>query len=133
MLVVDDSAMTRKILRSQLMHLGYSEVFEARDGGEALFKLQDKEPDLVFLDIHMPEMDGRSFMKKMQSRPELTDTPVIVVSADASPEQSRAMLKLGVRCYLTKPFAPDKLRVAIKIAMEPKGELAEPVKELKRC
>ena len=118
-LVVDDSAMTRKVIRSQLLQLGHSEIFEARDGSEALFKLQDKKPDLVFLDIHMPDLDGRSFMEKIRSHPELAATPVIVVSADSSPEQSQAMADLGVRCYLNKPFAADKLRAAIETVMGP--------------
>jgi two-component system chemotaxis response regulator CheY len=120
MLVVDDSAVIRKILRSQLLHLGYNEVFEARDGGEALFQLQDKKPDLVFLDIHMPDLDGRTFMKEMRSNPELADIPVIVVTADSSPGQTEVMVNLGARYYLTKPFSADKLRTAIEKATRPK-------------
>jgi len=122
MLVVDDSAMVRKIIKSQLMQLGYSEVFEARDGGEALFKLHDKKPDLVFLDIHMPDLDGPSFMEEMRSHTELADTPVIVVSSDTSPEQSQAMTDLGVRCCIAKPFAADKLREAIEAVMKPERD-----------
>jgi CheY-like chemotaxis protein len=125
-LIVDDSTMVRKILKNQLKQLGHTDIVEATNGREALVALCDEKPDMVFLDIHMPGMDGRSFMGEMRSHSDVAATPVVVISADSDPKQNEAMLDLGVRCYVTKPFRTEMVKLAIDLAMKSKAPEQSP-------
>ena len=121
-LIVDDSALARKMLKHHLSQLGHEDVIEATDGREALVKLRSRKPDLVFLDIHMPSMDGPYFLGEMRTQRDVADTPVVVISADTDPKQNEAMHILGARCYLTKPFTRQMLREAIATATKPTAQ-----------
>lgn len=107
-LLVDDSDVLRRITSFNLKKQGY-EVVEARDGIEALEKLEELKPDLMILDIMMPRLDGFNVLKKMQENDEWKDIPVIVLTAKGGEEDEELALSLGAKKVMTKPFSPIQL------------------------
>jgi len=106
--VVDDSEVLRKIVSFNLVREGYS-VDEARDGKEALEKLQQAKPDLIILDIMMPYVDGFEVLRRIRKDPNLADIPVIMLTAKGGEDDPKTALELGANGFLTKPFSPLKL------------------------
>ncbi len=107
-LVVEDSPTTRKVVVLTLKQKGYLLV-EAKDGLEALSKINDERPDLVLLDIILPKMDGYRILSIIKKTPELKDTPVILLtSKDGLVDKVKGRLA-GSTAYLTKPFEPSDL------------------------
>jgi twitching motility two-component system response regulator PilG len=107
-LVVEDSPTTRKVVVLTLKQKGYLLV-EAKDGLEALSKINDERPDLVLLDIILPKMDGYRILSIIKKTPELKDTPVIMLtSKDGLVNRVKGRLA-GSTAYLTKPFEPNDL------------------------
>jgi twitching motility two-component system response regulator PilG len=107
-LVVDDSPTTRKVVVITLKQKGYILV-EAKDGLEALSKINDERPDLVLLDIILPKMDGYRILSIVKKTPELKDIPVILLtSKDGLVDKVKGRLA-GSTAYLTKPFEPNDL------------------------
>ena len=107
-LVVDDDPSIRLMLKEVLRDEGYT-VSVAANGREALAQLEHDRPDLILLDLMMPEMDGRQFCREIAPRQQSPEerVPVMVLTADrASREEVRS---LGVDGYVTKPFDLDKL------------------------
>ncbi len=113
-LVVDDSRAMRKILRKTLESMGYSEssVIEASDGVEGLERLREHRPkiDIILADWNMPNMDGLTFLKKIQSTKDLRHIPVIMVTGEAQKEFVVEALRAGARNYIVKPFTKETLR-----------------------
>ena len=107
-LLVDDSDVLRKITSFNLKKQGY-EVVEAKDGMEALEKLEELKPDLMILDIMMPHLDGFNVLKRMQENHEWKDIPVIVLTAKGGEEDEKLALSLGAKRVMTKPFSPIQL------------------------
>ncbi len=107
-LIVEDSPTTRKVVVLTLKQKGYALV-EARDGLEALSKIDEERPDLVLLDIILPKMDGYRILSIIKKSPELRDTPVILLtSKDGLLNKVKGRLA-GSTAYLTKPFKPKEL------------------------
>lgn len=104
-LVIDDDPSICKIVIKMLTQAGY-EVFAASSGKEGLRQLYSVQPDLVLLDILMPEMDGLEVLKRIR---ELTDIPVIVLSAVTQMDVTVRSLEMGADDYLKKPFAREEL------------------------
>lgn len=116
-LVVDDFSTTRRIIASLLKQLGASDVYEARNGMEALELLGQGGIDLVVTDWHMPEMDGLELVENMRTHPETARIPVLMVTAESKKEQMTRAAYAGVNGYLVKPFSADALQGKImKIA-----------------
>ena len=109
-MVVDDEQRIINFLSSKLMASGY-EVIAAGNGKEALEQLQAQEPDLVVLDIMMPELDGFDTLKQIRS---LSPVPVIILSAKGTNADKVKGLDLGADDYLAKPFSPDELIARIE-------------------
>lgn len=107
-LVVDDSDVLRKIVGFNLTREGFI-VEEARDGVEALEKMASAKPNLVILDIMMPRLNGFEVLKRMRADPELSNIPVIVLTAKGGEDDARTALQNGANGFLTKPFSPVKL------------------------
>jgi two-component system, chemotaxis family, chemotaxis protein CheY len=106
-LVVDDSAMMRQLVRLALRAVGDVTVIEADDGAAALTTLDDMVPDLVLADLNMPNVDGLALVAAMRARPATRDIPfVLVTTANARPAADR-VVGLGIAGYLTKPIQPD--------------------------
>jgi CheY-like chemotaxis protein len=122
-LVVDDDSDIRDLVRSSLEPT--YEVVEARDGLDALEKLERAEPDFVVLDIMMPLMDGIQACESIRRNPRYRDVTVLFLSALASKEDIQKGYGAGANLYLTKPFDPPRLRRNIDLFFE-KRTGAEP-------
>ncbi len=109
-LVVDDMSTMRRIIRTILNQLGYSNIEEAENGKQALAKLKKEKFDFVVTDWNMPEMDGLSLVKAIRSDDELKHLPVLMVTAEAKKENVMEALKAGVNNYIVKPFTPEVLK-----------------------
>lgn len=106
-LIVDDSKIFRKMLKSTLIEHGHEIVGEASNGKEALELLSTSHPDLVTLDITMPIMDGIETLTHIkENNPQLN---VIMVSAAGQKAKVMSALKLGACDFLQKPFQPDEV------------------------
>lgn len=116
-LVVDDEPGIVDIARANLEGYGYT-VLPAFDGHEALSLVRDEKPDLIVLDILMPEMDGWDVLEEIEADPELAGIPVIMLTARASDEDVLRGLESGAVEYMTKPFYPQDLVAAVKINLD---------------
>ncbi len=109
-LVVDDMSTMRRIIKTILNQLGYSNIEEAENGKQALAKLKKEKFDFVITDWNMPEMDGLTLVKEIRSDEELKALPVLMVTAEAKKENVMEALKAGVNNYIVKPFTPEVLK-----------------------
>lgn len=107
-LIIDDSDVLRKIVSFNLTKEGYV-VEEARDGLEGLEKMKSNKPDLVILDIMMPHLNGFEVLKRMRADSELSNVPVIILTAKGGENDAKMALQSGANGFLTKPFSPVKL------------------------
>jgi two-component system chemotaxis response regulator CheY len=106
-LLVDDAAFMRMMIKDTLVKNGFSEIFEAADGQQAVDKYNEIHPDLVILDITMPNMDGLEALKIIKgSDPEAT---VIMCSAMGQEAMVIEAIKAGARDFIVKPFKPDRI------------------------
>ncbi|MBD2312234.1 response regulator [Desertifilum sp. FACHB-1129] len=104
-LVVDDDPSIRELLRQELDAHDY-DVRQARDGREAIAHVKQYRPDLVILDVRMPEMSGFDVAAVLKNDPHLMAIPIIMLSIDDDQERGS---RVGVDCYLTKPIDSEKL------------------------
>ncbi len=112
-LVVDDSATIRRSAESMLTSAGY-EVVTAENGFEALSKVAQHNPDLIFVDIMMPRLDGYQTCAIIKNNSQYRSTPVIMLtSKDGLFDQARGRV-VGSDLYLTKPFTKEELLAAVK-------------------
>jgi signal transduction histidine kinase/ligand-binding sensor domain-containing protein/CheY-like chemotaxis protein len=107
-LVVDDLAENRAVLCDMLRPIGF-EVLEAVDGREALLTAQSQRPDLILMDVFMPEMDGRQTTARLRQVSGFEQTPVIVVSASALGGDEDSSLAAGATAFLAKPVNQPRL------------------------
>ncbi|MEG2192296.1 MAG: EAL domain-containing protein, partial [Oscillospiraceae bacterium] len=116
-LIVDD-AVTNRIILKKIFEPQFK-ILEAENGEEAMKILKEKmeEIDLILLDIMMPVMDGREFLKQKQKIPMLDDTPVMIITADDSDAQQVEALSLGARDYIVKPFNAELVVRRVKNVM----------------
>ncbi|MGB0956716.1 MAG: response regulator [Panacagrimonas sp.] len=111
-MVIDDSQTIRRTAESLLSREGFS-VITAQDGFEALSKIADHQPDVIFIDIMMPRLDGYQACALIKSNPKLADTPVVMLSSkDGLFDRARGRI-VGSDQYLTKPFTRDELVGAV--------------------
>ena len=111
-LVIDDSNTIRRSAEIFLKQGGY-EVVLAEDGFDALSKVNDHEPDVIFCDILMPRLDGYQTCAIIKRNPRFTGTPVIMLSSkDGLFDKARGRM-VGSQDYLTKPFTKDQLLQAV--------------------
>ena len=112
-LVTDDAASMRQIIKGILAQLGYREVLEAADGNQALQLLRAEGADLLLLDWNMPRMTGIELVRAIRSDPQLKDLPIIMVTAEAEKQKVLEALKAGVNNFVVKPFTPETLKQKI--------------------
>ena len=112
-LVVDDKLELRTLLKSYLAQEGF-EVVLAGDGREALFVARSEKPDLIILDLMMPEMGGYEFLR-IYSRE--ADTPIIILTARMDENDKVLGLELGADDYVTKPFSPRELTARVRAVL----------------
>jgi CheY-like chemotaxis protein/HPt (histidine-containing phosphotransfer) domain-containing protein len=99
----------------------------AREGSSGVALAREMHPDVILLDLHLPDIPGEQVLAAIRGDPELEDTPVIIVSADASPVQAKRLQAAGANGYLTKPFDIDQLLAAVRMRGTPPlpAEIAE--------
>jgi two-component system, chemotaxis family, chemotaxis protein CheY len=109
-LIVDDSSAMRAFIRATLEVGGDVDVHEAENGFQALKILPRGDFDLVIVDINMPDINGLELVSFMRRSERFRETPLVIVSTEAS-EQTRArVMALGVNAYLQKPFVAEDLQ-----------------------
>ena len=112
-MVIDDSQTIRRTAETLLAREGY-QVITAQDGFEALSKVADYQPDLIFIDIMMPRLDGYQACALIKANPKFQGTPVIMLSSkDGLFDRARGRI-VGSDEYLTKPFTKDELLGAVR-------------------
>ena len=116
-LVVDDEPDVILLCRVNLEFEGYN-VQEAHDGAEALQMMSQDPPDLILLDVMMPSMDGWQVLASMNSSPETSGIPVVMLTAKAQDRDQIRGLSGGAIDYVTKPFNPVALLRTVKDALE---------------
>jgi DNA-binding response OmpR family regulator len=122
-LVVDDEADALEVLGFKLREAGYTPIF-AKDGTRALALAKDERPDLIVLDLMLPEVDGLEVCKILRRDNSTSAIPVIMLTARAA-EMDRVLgLELGADDYVTKPFSPRELVIRIRkqLAKSRQGE-----------
>ena len=117
-LVVDDDPALQKLIVS-LLNRGNMEPVSAMNGAEARDVLnKDPLPDLILLDLMLPEISGIDLLKEFRTHPELEQIPVVILSAIADPEQIREGLSEGADRYLTKPYLANNLLNTVREVLE---------------
>jgi len=112
-LVVDDKLELRNLLKSYLTQEGF-DVVTASDGKEALFAARHEKPNLIILDLMMPEMGGYEFMRSYNRE---ADTPVVILTAKIDENDKVLGLELGADDYVTKPFSPRELTARVRAVL----------------
>ncbi len=121
-LVVDDNADTRVVVRWQLERWGYR-VLEASDGREAVVAVVESRPDLVLMDLSMPRVDGYEAIRQIRGRGQFASLPVIAVTAFDRADARDGAADAGCDHYLSKPIDFYRLRVlAEKLTKAARGE-----------
>ena len=112
-LVVDDSAIMRKVITQFLEMLGHDSV-PAANGIDAFERLKEHEDvRLILLDWNMPEMNGIEFLREIKVRPGLSEIPVIMLTTESERRKMIEAIEAGAKHYLTKPFQPETLATKI--------------------
>jgi DNA-binding response OmpR family regulator len=112
-LVVDDKTELRTLLKQYLSQEGF-EIVTASNGQEALFVARREKPDLILLDIMMPEMSGFEFIRSFSRE---ADTPIILLTAKLDENDKVLGLELGADDYITKPFSPRELTARVRAVL----------------
>lgn len=113
-LIVEDSATTRSMIRSILEEFDEIETVEAASGFEALKQLPAHKVDLVVTDINMPDINGLELINFMRRDERYEKIPIIIISTERSEEDKKRGVALGADAYITKPFDPEDLQGLVK-------------------
>ena len=117
-LIVDDEKRILSLLKAYLEQQGFA-VVTAANGQDALYLARQQKPDLIVLDIMMPEMDGFEFMRQHRKERE---TPIILLTAKVDEDDKVLGLELGADDYVTKPFSPRELTSRIRAVLRRSGQ-----------
>ncbi len=128
-LVVDDERRLASLMQSYLENAGFRVVL-AHDGREALFAARDEKPDLIVLDVMMPEMDGYEFMRLHRRE---RNTPIIMLTARADEADRIDGLGRGADDYVTKPFSPKEVVARVEAVLRRLNRLEEPAEAVFRA
>jgi two-component system, OmpR family, alkaline phosphatase synthesis response regulator PhoP len=112
-LIIDDKPELRTLLKSYLAQEGF-DIVDAKDGQEALYVARYEKPDLIILDLMMPEMSGYEFIRAHNRE---ADTPIIILTARLEENDKVLGLELGADDYITKPFSPRELTARVRAVL----------------
>ena len=112
-MVIDDSITMRKVT-SRFLERHNISVTVAKDGLEAVARLEEQLPDLVILDIEMPRMDGFELAAHIRNQPHLQHIPIIMVTSRGGEKHRERAARLGVNDYLTKPYQEEEMLNSIR-------------------
>lgn len=113
-LYVEDEPDIREIARIALVELGGLNVDLCASGGEALAAVEALHPDLILLDVMMPDMDGTETFRRLRDKPDLAETPIVFMTARAQDHEVRQYHELGAAGVITKPFDPIALPAQLR-------------------
>ncbi|HEX8824039.1 MAG TPA: response regulator [Archangium sp.] len=116
-LVVEDSPLFRRMLGDMLQELGFSRVLEAFGGRAALELLTESKPDLVCLDLTLPDISGFDVCEHIRASPLHKDVPVLMISARTLAVDRAQAEEAGANGYLIKPFTPEEFRQQVERVM----------------
>lgn len=118
-LVIDDEPAIHKLIKLILENEGFRIVGQEDEGGHPVPSLRGERPDLIILDLMMPDVDGFEILEALKKDEDTRDIPVIVLTVRHLPEDMEKARRLGAEYYLTKPFDPqvlvDTVREALKV------------------
>lgn len=117
-LVVDDSTSVRSVVGLALRGAGYT-VVEAGDGAQGLKQLESRRVHLIISDVHMPVMDGLTFLRHVRALPEHRLTPVMMLTTEAGESRRRVGQEQGAGAWMTKPFRPEQMLHAVHKLVTP--------------
>jgi two-component system chemotaxis response regulator CheY len=118
-LIVDDAAFMRMMVKENLSKAGYSDFAEARNGKEAVERFAEEKPDLVLLDITMPVKDGLTALSEIRSIDPAAK--VVMCSALGQEDMMIEAIRLGALDFIVKPFKPERLTQAVNNAILHEG------------
>ena len=118
-LVVDDYPTMRRIIKNLLAELGFTNVSEASDGGEALKRIPANRPGLIVSDWNMEPMTGLQLLQAVRANKDLADIPFIMVTAESKTDNVIAAKNAGVNNYIVKPFNAETLRGKMSAVLGP--------------
>jgi len=113
-LVVDNFAAMRRILKGVLKQVGFKNIIEAEDGTVAINTLRQEKIGLILADRNMPKMNGMDLLKAVRSDESLKNIPFIMVTAEGEKENILEAVQAGVSNYIIKPFAPETVREKVE-------------------
>ena len=115
---IEDNETNAEVMRGILQQRPQVELEISPTGLDGLARVKERRPDLVLLDMHLPDIDGLELLRHLQSDPQTASVPVVVVSADALAVQIEEALKAGARRYLTKPVSVNELLTVVDEVLE---------------
>lgn len=116
-LLIDDSPFMRSMLKGLLSQIELTDFLEAGNGHEGLKILEKNSINLILLDLHMPVMDGITFLSVIKNHPQTQHVPVIVVSSDTHTDLITEALNQGACSFINKPFRIENLKKALSKAI----------------
>ena len=102
-LIVEDNEKNMKLVRDILRHNGHATI-EATTGGDGVRLASEKKPDLVLMDIQLPDIDGIEALRRIRTEPALGHVPVVAVSASVMPDDQQKIITSGFDAFVTKPI-----------------------------
>ncbi len=119
-MIVDDSITVRRVMERFLERNGMR-VITAKDGMDAINVLREGKPDIILLDIEMPNMDGYEFATHVRNDERVSDVPIIMITSRVGDKHRARAIEIGVNDYLGKPYQDAKLLEAIQFLLEERG------------
>lgn len=120
--LIEDEVPIRRFLRATLQAQGYR-LFEAATGADGLVEVASRQPDVVIVDLGLPDMDGLEVIRRLR---EWTNVPVVVLSARGQERDKVAALDAGADDYVSKPFGPGELLARIRVALRHAAGIGRP-------
>jgi CheY-like chemotaxis protein len=118
-LIVDDNETDLKLLEAKLQQLGFRHLIKAKSGKEGVELAKEHLPDLIFLDIIMPKMDGGKVKEYLKENPKTKDIPTIFLSSIISKDEEKRLKSVsGGHIIIAKPYSTDELMRAIDKALK---------------
>src|SRR6266545_5007760 len=112
-LIIDDDLDTLRLVGLMLQRQGY-QISAATNGQQGLEKAFDEDPDLILLDVMMPDMDGYEVTRRLRQNPSTLDTPIMMFTAKTQLDDKVIGFEVGANDYLTKPTHPSELQARVK-------------------
>ena len=125
MLVIEDTALIRKIIRKSLTDLGVSTIVEVSDAGDAVRRLRTEKFDLVVSDSNLPTMTGFELLRYIRNNERIKDTPLLLLTANTDKDDGMAALSSAIAEYLVKPFSAEDLENKL-LSLMPKRDTFRP-------